>query len=65
MGVLELSSLDFSAPAETHSFDGLLFDFDGTVVDSTEAIVNHWHKSVFYASDWPATEWEITDLGKS
>lgn len=46
MGVLDLDRLDFSAPSETHSFDGLLFDFDGTVVDSTDAIVRHWHQSV-------------------
>ncbi|OCK78782.1 HAD-like protein [Lepidopterella palustris CBS 459.81] len=34
----------FSAPAETHSFHGLLFDMDGTIIDSTDAIVKHWHK---------------------
>jgi len=34
----------FSAQTQVHSFDGLLFDFDGTIVDSTEAIVKHWHK---------------------
>jgi glycerol 3-phosphatase-1 len=27
---------DFSAPPEVLSFDGLLFDFDGTIVDSTD-----------------------------
>ena len=26
----------FSAPPQVHTFDGLLFDFDGTIVDSTE-----------------------------
>ena len=26
----------FSALPQVHSFDGLLFDFDGTIVDSTE-----------------------------
>lgn len=26
----------FSAPPQVHSFDGLLSDFDGTIVDSTE-----------------------------
>ncbi|KAF2145657.1 uncharacterized protein K452DRAFT_264870 [Aplosporella prunicola CBS 121167] len=35
---------DFSAPAEVHTFGGLLFDLDGTVIDSTEAIIKHWHK---------------------
>jgi hypothetical protein len=33
----------FSAPAEVHTFDGLLSDFDGTIVDSTDGIeiANH------------------------
>ncbi|KAJ5135797.1 uncharacterized protein N7515_005075 [Penicillium bovifimosum] len=34
----------FSAPAQVHTFDGLLSDFDGTIIDSTDAIVKHWHK---------------------
>jgi glycerol 3-phosphatase-1 len=34
----------FSAQTQVHCFDGLLFDFDGTIVDSTEAIIKHWHK---------------------
>ncbi len=34
----------FTAPPETCSFAALLIDMDGTVVDSTEAIVKHWHK---------------------
>lgn len=34
---------NFSAPPSTHYFDGLLFDFDGTIIDSTDAIVKHWH----------------------
>jgi glycerol-1-phosphatase len=57
MGSIEEPS--FSAPAETLSVNGLLFDFDGkannqpllypsltlsgTLVDSTAAIVKHWH----------------------
>ena len=36
----------FTAPVETHSFAGILLDLDGTIVDSTDAIVKHWHKSV-------------------
>ncbi|KAI9811917.1 MAG: hypothetical protein M1832_000659 [Thelocarpon impressellum] len=31
---------------EVHSFAGLLSDMDGTLVDSTAAIVKHWHKCV-------------------
>ncbi|KAL4905900.1 hypothetical protein BDW74DRAFT_177598 [Aspergillus multicolor] len=34
----------FSAPPQVLTFDGLLSDFDGTIVDSTDAIVKHWHK---------------------
>ena len=36
----------FDGEPETHLFDGLLFDLDGTIVDSTDAIVKHWHKLV-------------------
>ncbi|KAI9367328.1 HAD-like domain-containing protein [Aspergillus egyptiacus] len=38
------TSGSFSAPPQTLTFDGLLSDFDGTIVDSTDAIVKHWHK---------------------
>ncbi|KAF7594096.1 hypothetical protein BBP40_010094 [Aspergillus hancockii] len=34
----------FSAPPEVVTFEGVLSDFDGTIVDSTDAIVKHWHK---------------------
>ena len=27
----------------TVSFDGFLFDLDGTIVDSTFAVEKHWH----------------------
>ncbi|KAF2401432.1 HAD-like protein [Trichodelitschia bisporula] len=33
---------DFSAPPEVTTFHGLLFDMDGTIIDSTPAIVKHW-----------------------
>lgn len=36
----------FTAPMETHTFAGVLLDLDGTIVDSTDAIVKHWHESV-------------------
>ncbi|KAI1610046.1 glycerol 3-phosphatase 1 [Exophiala viscosa] len=42
MGSIEESS--FSASPEILTANGLLFDFDGTIIDSTEAIVKHWHK---------------------
>jgi len=28
----------------THEFIGILFDCDGTIIDSTNAIVKHWHQ---------------------
>ena len=36
----------FTGPITTQFFDGILLDLDGTIVDSTAAIVKHWHKSV-------------------
>ncbi|CAD0097625.1 unnamed protein product [Aureobasidium mustum] len=39
-----LEEHNFSAPAEVHSFSALLFDMDGTIIDSTNAIVKHWHQ---------------------
>jgi hypothetical protein len=33
----------FSAPPVQADFDGILFDMDGTLVDSTSAVVKHWH----------------------
>ncbi|KAI9713780.1 MAG: hypothetical protein M1820_000510 [Bogoriella megaspora] len=40
----DLENLSFSKSAELHSFQGLLFDMDGTIIDSTDAIVKHWHQ---------------------
>ncbi|DAA73084.1 glycerol-1-phosphate phosphohydrolase [Trichophyton mentagrophytes] len=37
------STGSFSGPRISLTFDGLLFDFDGTIVDSTAAVVKHWH----------------------
>ncbi|KAL8814165.1 MAG: hypothetical protein Q9223_006592 [Gallowayella weberi] len=34
----------FTGPAEIRMFSGILFDMDGTIVDSTDAITKHWHK---------------------
>ncbi|KAE8326705.1 putative 2-deoxyglucose-6-phosphate phosphatase [Aspergillus sergii] len=33
-----------SATSTTHEFAGVLFDFDGTIIDSTEAIVENWRR---------------------
>ena len=42
----------FTGPPETHTFAGVLFDMDGTIVDSTDAIIKHWHKYVIIRLDW-------------
>ncbi|KAK3310402.1 HAD-like protein [Chaetomium strumarium] len=42
MGSTEPPQAAFSAPPETATFDGLLFDMDGTIIDSTDAVVKHW-----------------------
>lgn len=33
---------NFSAPTTQHAFSALLFDMDGTIIDSTAAIVKYW-----------------------
>ncbi|KAF9695920.1 hypothetical protein EKO04_005952 [Ascochyta lentis] len=35
---------NFSAPTQTVECHGLLFDMDGTIIDSTPAIVKHWQR---------------------
>jgi glycerol 3-phosphatase-1 len=42
MGSIEQAVLSYSAPPEEVTFDGLLFDMDGTIIDSTDAVVKHW-----------------------
>jgi glycerol 3-phosphatase-1 len=44
MGSIETDESSFAAPPQVHSFHGILSDFDGTIIDSTDAIVKHWHK---------------------
>ncbi|KAF2739982.1 HAD-like protein [Polyplosphaeria fusca] len=34
----------FSAPPQTVSCHGLLFDMDGTIIDSTEAVIKNWQR---------------------
>ncbi|KAI6785576.1 2-deoxyglucose-6-phosphate phosphatase [Emericellopsis cladophorae] len=36
------SQLDFTSEPIRATFDGFLFDMDGTIIDSTPAIVKHW-----------------------
>lgn len=40
------SQPDYTHPPQQVSFAGFLFDMDGTIIDSTPAIVKHWHKYV-------------------
>lgn len=35
---------NFSAPPEEHEYAALLFDMDGTIIDSTDAIVKYWRR---------------------
>ena len=39
---IEATNYSFTAPPETVHFDGLLFDMDGTIIESTPAVVKHW-----------------------
>ena len=36
---------NFSAPAEVVELSALLFDMDGTIIDSTPAIVKYWQET--------------------
>jgi hypothetical protein len=45
--MLSPASSIFSAPPQEATFSGLLFDMDGTVIDSTDAVVKHWHRFAF------------------
>lgn len=41
---MSTTSAAFTAPPQTITVDGILFDLDGTLVDSGDAFVKHWHK---------------------
>ncbi len=43
MGATQPGTMSFTAPLQRATFDGLLFDMDGTIIDSTDAVVKHWH----------------------
>lgn len=36
----------YTGPAVQVTFDGFLFDMDGTIIDSTAAVEKHWHTYV-------------------
>ncbi|KAK1837261.1 HAD-like protein [Podospora conica] len=42
MGSIQQNTMEYSAPPVEVTFDGLLFDMDGTIIDSTSAVVKHW-----------------------
>ncbi|KAH6685269.1 haloacid dehalogenase-like hydrolase [Plectosphaerella plurivora] len=42
MGSITDTTASFTAPPVRVAFDGFLFDMDGTIIDSTEAVVKHW-----------------------
>ncbi len=43
MGASEPS---YSLPPQQVTFDGILFDMDGTIIDSTPAVIKHWYAYV-------------------
>ncbi len=56
----------FTGPPETHTFPGVLFDMDGTIVDSTDAIIKHWHKFEIIRLDWHCNRMLMfTELAKN
>lgn len=36
----------FNGQTESHAFAGFLFDLDGTIINTTEAVTKHWEKLV-------------------
>lgn len=40
--IMASSSPSFTLPPEKMTFKGLLFDMDGTIIDSTSAVEKHW-----------------------
>jgi beta-phosphoglucomutase-like phosphatase (HAD superfamily) len=54
----------FSAPPQKVAFSALLFDMDGTIIDSTEAVVKNWHRFVFQLDLFPfhATSFKFQTL---
>lgn len=36
---------DFSGPSVSRQYSAILFDMDGTIIDSTNAIIKHWERS--------------------
>ena len=42
-------------PTVTETFDAILFDMDGTLVDSTKGVIGAWH---FFKQTYPQLEVE-------
>jgi len=58
------SQPSYSLPAEQASFSGFLFDMDGTIIDSTPAIVKHWHTLVRSSQGCPPSPLTRASIGK-
>lgn len=41
--ILPATEASDTGPTVQWTFDGFLFDMDGTIIDSTDAVVKHWH----------------------
>lgn len=54
----------FSLPAQDVFFAGLLFDMDGTIIDSTEAVVKHWHRYISISLPGSETSLTSSSIGK-
>jgi hypothetical protein len=61
----------FSAPAQNFTFDGILSDFDGTIVDSTAgmSVLNYygqlWVQAVRSAADYISSNQPLSSTGTS
>ncbi|KAK1757474.1 HAD-like domain-containing protein [Echria macrotheca] len=42
MGSTQAEKFEYTGEPVQVTFDGLLFDMDGTIIDSTDAVVKHW-----------------------
>ncbi|GAO13948.1 hypothetical protein UVI_02035020 [Ustilaginoidea virens] len=57
------SQPSFTQPPQRASFSGFLFDMDGTIIDSTAAIVKHWHRSLIDSLIALSAPWAIVTSG--
>lgn len=43
---LDQGNGSFTGQTESHAFAGFLFDVDGTIINTTDAVTKHWQRSV-------------------